>query len=138
MEIFNLSKDIGIICVTASSFPNGIGTAFKNLETLIGSTKDRVFHGISRPDINGTIIYKAGAQEAFEGEADKLGCERFVLKKGDYLVEKITDWRGQEQKIGQTFMQLLSDPRLDTDFPCVEWYKGDAEVMCMIRLDPSK
>jgi hypothetical protein len=138
MEKFNLSKDIGILYVTASSFPEGIGEAFKKLESLIGSTKDRVFHGISRPDIHGSIIYRAGAQETFEGEAEKLGCERFILRKGDYLVERIHDWRGQEQKIGQSFMKLLADPRLDTDYPCVEWYDGDTEVMCMIRIDPSK
>lgn len=138
MENFELDRDIAIVCVTATSFPMGIGAAFKKLEDMVGSVQDRVFYGISRPDENRNIIYKAGAAEAFNGEAGQLGCEKFLLRKGLYRVERIRDWRGQEQKIGEAFMQLLQYPALDTDFPCVEWYMGDAEVMCMVRIDPAK
>src|SRR5688572_23642113 len=106
MEKFQLEEDIAIICVRATSFPAGIGEAFKKLESLVGAIEGRTFYGISKPDSNRSIIYKAGAAELFDGEADKLGCEKFLLRKGEYLVEKIKAWRGQEQKIGEAFSQL--------------------------------
>lgn len=137
MEKFELDHDIAILTVTAESFPAGVGAAFKKLEEKISNAKERDFFGISRPD-RGTIVYKAGIAEARGGEAEKVGFDSFILTTGTYLVIRIPDWRGSEHKFGEAFSQLLQDPRLDLHFPCVEWYKGDTEVMCMVRIDPSK
>lgn len=138
MEKYILNSDMNLFCITAKSFPNGIKAAFEDLEKMLGSVQGRTFFGISYQAKEGDIIYKAAVLESFEGEAEKYGQEKFILKKGEYLTENIMNWRGKEQTIGTTFKKLLEDPRLDTNFPCVEWYKNHQEVMCMVRIDSSK
>jgi len=38
------------------------------------------------------------------------------------------------QKFGPTFMALLANSRLDWSSWCIEWYKNDDEVLCMVKL----
>jgi hypothetical protein len=137
MEKYHLKEDVKIFSVIAKSFPEGIGEAFKTLEKKLPTKESRTFYGISSKNEKGVIIYKAAVSESFEGEGEQYGCESFIIKKGKYLTETLKDWRKNEKIIGDTFMKLLADPRLDTTFPCVEWYKGD-DVICMVRIDPSK
>jgi len=62
METINLDKDINVLCVTAKSFPDGIMEAFDQLHSIVPiAQKGRQF-GISRPNRNGEIIYKAALE----------------------------------------------------------------------------
>jgi len=38
----------------------------------------------------------------------------------------------------EVFGRLLKYPEMDMNFPCVEWYKGEKEVMCMIKIKQKK
>ena len=139
MEIIVVEKDIHLICKQASSFPEGIGAAFKELEQLIGNTDSRTFYGLSRPEGSNGIVYKAAVAELYDGEAGKLQVESYVIKKGNYIGETITNWRSDETTIGKAFQQLLHDNRIDfKDGICVERYLNDKDVVCMVRLDPDK
>lgn len=138
MEKYILKEDVKIICVQAISFPNGIQAAFNRLEKLFPDVMSRDFYGISCKNREGEIIYKAAVSELADGEAEKAGLENFLVPKGEYLVETIMDWRKNVEGIGNAFQQLLEDPRMDTGFPCVEWYKSLDEVMCMIKINPVK
>ena len=133
MEIYNLKEDIKVFCTTATSFPDGIQEAFIKLEKML-SKEGRTFYGISYKNEDGIIVYKAAVSESFSGEAENYGFETFIIRKGTYLAEKIIDWRKKMEIFGTTFQKLLADPRLDKSFPCVEWYKSDHEVMCMIKI----
>jgi hypothetical protein len=138
MEPYKLKEDISIFCVTATDFPERIKEAFDTLENMLPTMNCRTFYGISWKNEEGKIVYKAAVNEAYPGEGGKYGCETFVIKKGEYLTETIINWCEDTSVVGITFMKLLKDPRLDTHFPCVEWYKSDKELMCMVRKDPSK
>jgi hypothetical protein len=135
MEQYIQTEDLSIICATARLFPDGILEAFRSLEKAIGDNiAHRPFFGISKPNEKGTIIYKAGVLETKEGEAESYGFETFTLSKGTYLTETLIDWKKRPQSIGEVFQKLLSDPRLDPSSSCVEWYKGQEDVMCMVKL----
>jgi hypothetical protein len=136
MENYLLNNDINVICVTADSFPDGILPAFEKLHQLVSA--NRRSYGISRPGKNGTIIYKAGAEELVEGEAEKLHLEKFVLKKGNYISIDITDFMKNIPAIGQAFEQLLVDTRIDPEGACVEWYFNEKDVKCMVRIIQSQ
>jgi hypothetical protein len=132
MEQIKLEQDIKVFCVEAQSFPHDIGAAFNRLVSLVLNPDDRVFFGISYQANDGTIIYKAAVKEERAGEGKQLGCEEDVVRKGTYLAETIKDWRKDIGSIGSTFKKM-ADSKLNTTFPCVEWYKGD-DVTCMVRL----
>jgi hypothetical protein len=138
METFQLEKDIHVFCVTAKSFPGGVMAAFDTLGAMLPKGDQRAFFGISRPDEKGAIIYKAAVEEQYEGEGKEHGCEPFLIKKGTYLAEALHNWRDQTALFQIAFNKLLQDKRMDMNFPCLEWYKSDDEVMCMIRLDDGK
>jgi len=137
METINLDNDINVLCVTAKTFPDGIMEAFDQLNSIVPlSEKGRQF-GISRPSEGGSIVYKAAMEEVNEGEAEKLGCEPFVIKKGKYLFVDRNDFMKDLPGIGKAFQMLISQPNIDPNGYCLEWYLNDKDVRCMVRLDDS-
>jgi hypothetical protein len=136
MEKYTLKEDVKVYCTAAKSFPDGIQEAFLTLEKLL-SKEGRTFYGVSYKSTGCCLIYKAAVSESFDGEAEKYGFESFTISKGEYLTETIIDWRKKIETIGLTFQTLLADPRSDKTSPCVEWYKSDKEVMCMVKLSSS-
>ena len=135
MEVIHLEKEIKVCCVTATSFPEGVLEAHKKLRRLFPSETDRSFYGISCPDKEGNIIYKAATAETYEGEAKKYDCEAFTIKRGAFLSKLVPDWRKGENKVKDTFEELLSDPRIDKNGYCLEEYIGEHDMWCMVPLD---
>lgn len=133
MEIYHLKRDLKIFCVTAKSFPYEIKQAFGSLIDRLPTVEGRTFFGVAFQNENGEMIYKAAVLESFDGEAEKLGCEKFTIEKGDYLTERLKDWKKDESMIGLTFKKF-ADSAYNSTFPCLEWYQGD-DVMCMVKLD---
>ncbi|SHF28706.1 transcriptional regulator [Pedobacter caeni] len=134
MEKYHLDRDLKIFYVTASSFPEGIPAAYDQLTTLVPLNKDRILYGVSRPE-TGPIIYRAGLEELYEGEAEKYGCESLILKKGTYISSILKDYMKAPQLIGCEFRDLLDTPGLDPQGYCVEVYLSDVEVRCMVKLE---
>ena len=136
MEKVKIEKDIKVFYVTAPSFPEGIKEATDKLHSLFPFSHERKIFGMSRPENGGAIIYRAAAEELKKGEAGRLGCETLILKKGNYVSLTVNDFRKDPMKIKKAFDKLLTEPNLDPQGYCVEWYATDREaVKCMIRLD---
>lgn len=133
MEIMTFDKDIKLFYVAAMSFPDGVMEAHQKLHSLAPPSTSRRYFGISRPE-NGVIAYKAGAEEVYPGEGEKLHCDTLILKKGKYISLTINDYMNDIQSIGRSFTQLLAHPGIDPDGYCVEWYFNDKDVKCMVRL----
>jgi len=135
MKVVSLKNDVKLFFVTASSFPAGIKSAWNKLYAILPSVEGRNFFGISQPDKNGIIIYKAAVEESYPGEAEKFGCKTFVCKKGKYLSEMIPNWQKDETLIGKTFHKILADSRIDRNGFCVEMYLGEKEMQCMVPME---
>jgi predicted transcriptional regulator YdeE len=138
MEKYELVKDIMVMYVPAQSFPEGILPAFEKLETKLPSINGRIFFGISWADKNGKIMYKAAAEEKYSGESKNYELDTFTIKKGTYVSELIKDYKKDLSLVGHTFQQLLMHPELDSRGYCLEWYKGNDDVLCLVKLDPAK
>jgi hypothetical protein len=134
MGNFIIEKDIHAFYVAADSFPNGVLKAHQTLQKLIADKEHRTFYGLSRPDEKGIIQYKATVEEIAQGEAEKLHCEKIVIKKGSYSSAYISDYMNQVNLIGDTFMKLLKHPNLDPEGYCVEEYVGKDDMRCLVRL----
>ena len=133
MEELTIDTDINVMYVTATSFPLGVGGAFDKLQQSLPPADNRMLYGISNPE-KGTIVYKAAAEEQFEGEGKQYGLETFTIKKGRYIAETITGWKKDESSIGKTFQKLLTDKRIDPNGSCIEQYINADDVVCMVRL----
>jgi predicted transcriptional regulator YdeE len=136
MEKISLDKNIKVFYVTAKSFPEGIPEATNKLHSLFSYTIKRRIFGLSRPENNDGIVYRAAAEELSDGEAEKLGCETLIIPKGQYVAIPVSDFRKDIISINRAFQKLLKEPNLDPQGYCLEWYASDKEeVTCMIRLD---
>jgi hypothetical protein len=134
METIHIRDDIKVFYITAKSFPDGIMDAFNELHARVPASQNRIYYGLSRPEKD-HIIYKAAVEELYDGEAEKLGFEKIVIKKGLYAYSTIKDFMKNTPEIGKAFQELLTNPDLDPDGYCVEWYLNDQDVMCMVRLN---
>jgi predicted transcriptional regulator YdeE len=135
-EKYFIDKDIKVACVKASSFPMGIGEAYHKLGATLPASEQRKFYGISYSDKDGSIIYRAAANELHEGEAEEFGLETFTIKRGEYISEFLEDWKKDETQIGKTFQKLLRDPKIDRKQGyCLEIYPNEKDVRCMVLLD---
>jgi predicted transcriptional regulator YdeE len=136
METIKFDNDIKVFYVTAKTFPEGIPDATNKLHTLFPFSKERKIFGLSRPENNDKIVYRAAAEELEPGEAEKFNCETLIIKKGKYVSLTVNDFRKDVMSIDRAFKQLLKEPNLDPQGYCVEWYATDKEaVKCMIRLN---
>ena len=133
METVNFDNDVKVLYVQALSFPDGILAAHQKLYGVIPYSTERKYYGISRPE-NGSIVYKAGAQELNPGEAEQFKLDTLILKKGNYACIDIHDYMKDIPAIGQAFNQLTELPNIDPLGYCVEWYLNDKDVKCMVRL----
>jgi len=136
METLKLENDIEVFYVTAKTFPEGISEATNKLHQLFPFSQERKIFGISRPENNGGIIYRAAAEVLKPDEPEKFNCETLVIKKGKYVSLTVNDFRKDMMSIDRAFKQLLQEPGLDPQGYCIEWYATDKEaVTCMIRLN---
>jgi predicted transcriptional regulator YdeE len=133
MDSFILGEDIPVICLTASSFPAGIADAHEQLHKMIPQRQGRRFFGISKPDENGNIIYKAAAEAMAPNEAETLGLESFTIPGGAYNTYYIKDYRDNIGAIAECFQLLIGQPEADPKSWCIEWYIGENDVKCMVR-----
>ena len=135
METITLEKDIRVFYVTADSFPAGILAAHEKLHSIVPFPKDRRFFGLSRPENNQGIVYKAATEEISPNEAEKYHCDTLLIKKGNYRSMTLNDYAKDPQSIERTFKKILESPNLDPRGYCVEWYLNDNKtVRCMVRI----
>jgi predicted transcriptional regulator YdeE len=134
MEKYILGKSIKVFYVAAKSFPDGILTAHKKIHALVEATGERKFFGISYMDKERKIIYKAAVEEAFEGEAEKLGCETFIIPEGNYISKTLKSWMKDETIVAKTFQELLLHPRIDKNGFCLEIYSNETDMVCLVKI----
>jgi effector-binding domain-containing protein len=131
MENFKIQKDINVVYIKATSFPNGVLAAHQKLHSIVPFSKERGYYGISYGSIGG-IEYKAAA-EVFSGE--KYDLEIFTIKKGNYLSVILKDYQKDISNIGKTFQKMLTEPHIDTNGYCLEIYLNDKDMQCLVKLN---
>lgn len=132
MKVIKIQEDIVTLTVKAKSFPQGIGEAHQTIRRLFPLPNHRRYFGMSWPE-KGVIIYKA-ATEILMGDDEKVtGIEKFVIKKGDYLSLKVTDFSKNPMAISDAFDQLIHQPTIDPHGYCLEWYQNETDVLCLVK-----
>lgn len=136
MDSFILGDDIKVMCVTAANFPDGIKEAHQHLHSLLPDIDRRKLFGISRPDGQGRIVYKAAAEEMHPGETQNLGLEPFTIRHGAYMSFYIKDYRDDIGAIQRAFDLLMGQQEADPNGYCLEWYIGENDVKCLVPSGP--
>ena len=56
------------------------------------------------------------------------------MEGGDYLVKTVQNWRQKTKTIKAVFSEMLKDERAHQTKPCIEIYKDDNEMLCLVKL----
>ncbi len=131
---FTLESDILVYYIEASSFPEGVLIAHQALHKLVEYSPEHKYFGISYPNFEKGIVYKAAAEELIEGEFEKHSLNCFIIPKGDYARIEIKDFMKDDSSIQKAFQEFLKLPNLDPKGFCLEWYKGQNDCDCLIKL----
>jgi len=135
MERIVLDHDIRLMTVRADSFPDGIQNAFGELQRRLPAGDRRMPYGVSKPEKDGTIVYRAGVASEGSNEAGAGTFETVVLRKGTYAAETVADWPSKVHTLSEVFARLLKHPHLDPATPCIEMYRSRTELVCMVRVE---
>jgi len=79
------------------------------------------------------MTYYAGFTELYEGEAREKELPSKVIESGHYLSLLVDDWNQNILHIGPTFDRLLQSGRVDISSPCIEFYRTEKELVCMVK-----
>lgn len=131
METIRLNDVVHVIGFRVETFPLGVGDAFDNLVDKLGS--DRPYYGLSRMSAGG-VEYIAAALKKSPNENGIHKLQEYTIPKGEYAVRLIRDWQRNLNAIPHVFGELLKTKGIDDTAPCVEWYKNDDEMLCMVKL----
>jgi hypothetical protein len=135
MEKFVLPKDLHLFGNRVHTFPMGIKESFDALIEMLPEGLERPYYGVSWME-GEDVIYYTMAAEKFQGESKKYNCEMdLTIEKGEYLAATVYDWMSKTDSIKDVFDALMKDPRVAMGAPCVEWYKSDEEMVCMIKMN---
>lgn len=132
LQVYQLRNDLNVFGFQVTDF-DAIGEAFDTLVNMLPGGSDRPYYGISELN-NNDMIYKATALETFVGEAERYHCERFTIGHGEYLAVTLRDWRKKTSSIKDIFHNMFQNPLAKGSKLCVEWYKNDDEMVCMIKI----
>ncbi len=132
MDTLTLEKHLNVFGIEVKSFPEDVGKAFDELIQTTGDCAgERNYYGVISMDDDGKMIYKAVAEEKYEGEAEKFNYEKGTIEKGNYLYKTLYHWNNKTNLIKDIFSEMMYDERADKTKPALEWYKSNEEMLCM-------
>ena len=57
-----------------------------------------------------------------------------VIEKGEYICLLVKNFRKDINLINNAFKYLTSQPNIDPQGYCIEWYQDDNDVLCLVKL----
>ena len=125
--------ELNLMYVQASSFPEGVQEAWRQLESRLPTIKRRKFFGTSRL-VGEKIEYRACVVPSDESEPSRLGLETFTIPRGNYASKKLVDWTNQTNLIKTICEELSSKYAVDSSRPHIEFYRGQKELVLMVPI----
>jgi hypothetical protein len=83
-------------------------------------------------------VYHKAPQHASDAGLYQGALRILFYLKGEYLMETVYDWYKKTDSLKDVFHILMQHSRVDKTKPCVEWYKNNDEMMCMVKLVSSE
>jgi hypothetical protein len=125
--------ELNLMYVQASSFPEGVEEAWRQLESRLPTIKGRKFFGTSQL-VGEKIEYRACVAPSDESEPSRLGLEIFTIPRGNYASKKLVDWTKQTSLIKTIFEELSSKYTVDSTRPHIEFYRSREELVLMVPI----
>lgn len=133
MKKISIDSDIKVYGFEVDDFPKGIEAAFHKLIATLPAGTGRPCFGLSKMKEDNSILYIAAIEQKEDNEAAKNNCTSYIISKGNYLSVEIQDWMPKVDSIKDVFAELMRHPEASHTAWCVEWYKSDTEMLCLLQ-----
>lgn len=133
MEIYLQQEDVMLYGIHVKTFPVGIKESFDILMEAFGETQS--YYGISWVAEDGSIQYYSAVSVPDYSEANAANYDKLIIPQGKYATSTIYDWLPKTDSVKDVFHELLAGACPDKERACIEWYKSDEEMLCMVRVD---
>lgn len=134
MNNYVFDTDVKVFCITATSFPEGLPAAYGKLHAEYPPENGRTYFGISYPDGNGGLVYKAAVALNETDTPPGAPYEPFTIRKGTYVGKDIKNFMQDLQSVGTLFRELIALPEIEPNGYCLELYLNPNDVRCMVPL----
>lgn len=135
MNYYFIETPVKVYCLDVSPFPTAIKPAYDLLHQLYPPGNGRTYFGISYPDRNGGIMYKAATSLAPTDEPPTdVRFSVFTIRAGKYASAIIRDFMKDPTAIRQCFAEMIELPEVARDGYCLEMYLNPNDVQCMVLL----
>ena len=120
-------QTIKVLYVESENGIAGSHEAFDRLEKPLPTLRGRKFYGTYDSE-NG--IYRACVKLEIETDKPKeWGLKITNIPGGKYVKDKIKNWVGKENLIGEVFTKLSKSHRTDKGRPSIEFYRSQRELI---------
>ena len=138
-QIIHLEEDIPLLCMTANSFPEGVESVHKLVQSSIpqekSDIKPRKVFGLSRPENGIGLIYKACIEEFESDDFDVDNFEEMIISEGNYYYTDLINYYNDIPKIGIVFNEMIQLENIDPNGYCIEWYMNEGKDMrCLVKI----
>lgn len=133
MKKYSLTNDIKVYGSEVIDFPKGVEKAFDKLIATLPQGTGRPCFGLSKMKEDGSILYIAAIEQHNDDEPVKHNYTAYTIDKGEYLSIEILDWMPKVDSIKDVFSELLRHSEASPAGWCIEWYKSDKEMLCLVK-----
>jgi effector-binding domain-containing protein len=131
---YSIEAEIVVMIEKAVDFGQDIAQSYVRLAEKLGHkvSDKRDCYGLVLK-VNDTMAYYGGFTQAIQNEAIDKSIETHIIPAGNYQSILIEDWNKKLLEIGPTFDQILKSGLVDMMSPCIEYYKSETELICMVK-----
>lgn len=115
--------------VEAKDGLSGVGTAWSKLESNLPSLKGRKMYGAYYGQDK---VYRACVAIINEEEPKALGLPMWTIPGGKFAREKVENFAGRVEIIGETFKSMEQEYRRDPNRWYIEFYRSQNEVILLL------
>jgi hypothetical protein len=132
MDKYIQQADLPLFGIHVKTFPLGIKESFDVLMDKFGDKHS--YYGLSWMGEDGSIQYYAAVSAPTNNGTAHDDYDNMIIAKGAYRTRTILNWMSQTDSIKDVFHDLLDGGCPDRQRPCIEWYKSDEEMLCMVSI----
>jgi hypothetical protein len=122
-------EPVKVMYVEAKDGLSGVGTAWSKLESNLPSLKGRKMYGAYYGQDK---VYRACVAIINEEEPKALGLPMWTIPGGKFAREKVENFAGRVEIIGETFKSMEQEYRRDPNRWYIEFYRSQNEVILLL------
>ena len=129
-----LGSELNLMCLRSPNGPLTAAQTFDKLEGYLSTLKKKKFYGLSKLE-NNKLTYLACVKIEDDDNINAPGLQEVHLPKGNYVRERIADWKKNLGQIPFIIDKISADNLVDPERYIIEFYRSKKELFLLIPIE---